>query len=95
MAGMDFAPTKFSEVVRYHAQILLRCFREGGGLSRRQGIILPSFGAAKDRALAIVRKLETTPRADDDLVCTVRDVGGRQLLQIRIQAGKPVVSLEE
>ncbi|RWB65439.1 hypothetical protein [Mesorhizobium sp.] len=59
-----------------------------------QGIILPSFGAAKDRALAIVRKLETIPHADDDLVCTVRDVGGHQLLQIRIQAGKPVVSLE-
>ncbi|TGT63703.1 hypothetical protein EN813_010045 [Mesorhizobium sp. M00.F.Ca.ET.170.01.1.1] len=59
-----------------------------------QGIILPSFGAAKDRALAIVRKLETTPRTDDDLVCTVRDVGGRQLLQIRFESGKPVVSVE-
>ncbi|RWE34447.1 hypothetical protein [Mesorhizobium sp.] len=60
-----------------------------------QGIILPSFGAAKDIALAIVRKLETTPRADDHLVCTVRDVGGRQLLQIRFESGKRVVSVVE
>ncbi|PBB83573.1 hypothetical protein [Mesorhizobium sp. WSM3876] len=59
------------------------------------GTVLPSFGAARERALAIVRKLEPNPRSEDDLVCTVRDLGGRQLLQIRIQAGKPVVSLEE
>ncbi|WP_127220384.1 hypothetical protein [Mesorhizobium sp. M1E.F.Ca.ET.063.01.1.1] len=56
------------------------------------GIILPSFGAARERALAIVRRLEATPRAEDDLVCTVHDIGGRRLLQIRFQSGKPVYS---
>ncbi|RUW53859.1 hypothetical protein EOA32_07845 [Mesorhizobium sp. M1A.F.Ca.ET.072.01.1.1] len=55
------------------------------------GIMLPTFGAARERALAIVRRLKATPR-EDDLVCTVRDIGGRRLLEIRFQSGKPVYS---
>lgn len=56
------------------------------------GATLRSFAAAKERALDIVRKFG--PLGDKEVTCTVRDAGGRPLMQITIEAGKPVVSGE-
>jgi hypothetical protein len=51
-----------------------------------RGTALPSFGAAKEKALEIARKLGSR---DDDLV-TVRDVTGRRLMRVKIEAGKHI-----
>lgn len=55
-----------------------------------RGMILSSYTAARERAFDIVRKLG--PRDDKDVVCTVRDVGGRALMEVRIEAGMPMAS---
>lgn len=56
------------------------------------GTLLPSFGAARERALEIVRKLGPP---GEDLICTVRDMTGRPLIRVMIEAGKLVVSAEK
>ncbi|CDX36683.1 conserved hypothetical protein [Mesorhizobium sp. SOD10] len=47
-----------------------------------RGTILPGFGAARQRAFDIVRKLRPGPRDQTDAICTVRDAGGHLLTQV-------------
>ncbi|UCI10677.1 DUF6894 family protein [Mesorhizobium sp. B1-1-8] len=56
-----------------------------------RGATLPGSASAKERAFDIVRKLMTGPLRTEhcDLGCTVRDVDGNQLMQIRIAFGMP------
>ncbi|MDX8527018.1 hypothetical protein RFM68_21190 [Mesorhizobium sp. MSK_1335] len=57
-----------------------------------RGALLPGIESAKERALEMVRKLVAGPPATKyrDLVCTVRDFNGGQIMQIRIEFGTPV-----
>ncbi|CDX15213.1 putative Glutamate dehydrogenase leucine dehydrogenase [Mesorhizobium sp. ORS 3324] len=61
-----------------------------------RGALLPGTETAKERALEMVRKLVTgpSPTRYRDLVCTVRDIDGSQIMQIRIEFGTPVVISE-
>jgi len=60
------------------------------------GALLAGTETAKERALDMVRKLVAGPPPDRyrELVCTVRDIAGTQIMQIRIEFGKPVASEE-
>lgn len=61
-----------------------------------RGALLPGTETAKERALEMVRKLVAGPPPTKyrDLVCTVRDMNGTRIMQIRIEFGTPVVLSE-
>ncbi|WP_415926981.1 DUF6894 family protein [Mesorhizobium argentiipisi] len=57
------------------------------------GTSLPSEEAAKIRGFAIVSKLmlQKGRTEGDDVVCTIRDITGHQIMQIALVSGAPVV----
>lgn len=57
-----------------------------------RGAMLLGTESAKERALEMVHKLVAGPPPTKyrDLVCTVRDMTGSQIMQIRIEFGTPV-----
>lgn len=59
-----------------------------------RGALLLGTESAKERALEMVRKLVAGPPPTEyrDVVCTVRDFDGRQIMQFRIEFGRPVAS---
>jgi hypothetical protein len=82
IAGVGFATIR---IFRGHA-IMPRFFfdvsERGDVYHDARGTILPSFGAARQRAFDIVRKLRPGPRDQTDAICTVRDAGGHLLTQV-------------
>ena len=56
-----------------------------------RGVMLLGVESAKDRALEIIRRLLAKPPGTErrEVVCTVRDVNGLQLMQIRVEFGLP------
>ncbi|WP_278164846.1 hypothetical protein [Mesorhizobium sp. WSM4976] len=58
-----------------------------------RGALLLGAESAKERAMEMVRKLVAGPPPPGyrDLACTVRDFDGNQIMQIRIEFGRPAV----
>lgn len=57
-------------------------------------VIFRNMDDARHRAFAIVSKFVARSQRvkSRDVVCTIRDVGGHKLIQVRIESGEPVVS---
>jgi hypothetical protein len=55
------------------------------------GIMLHGAEATKERAFEMVRKLPAGPPPTGyrDLACTVRDITGNRLMEVRIEFGTP------
>lgn len=58
------------------------------------GTNLPTPLAAQDRAIEIVRRFVAVPTTHGetrDIVCTVRDIGGREVMKVTSVSGIPVI----
>ncbi|MBZ9819729.1 DUF6894 family protein [Mesorhizobium sp. CA4] len=54
-----------------------------------RGANLPGLKEAKERAFEVARRLVIGGK-DRDVVCTIRDITGSELMQLRIQCAIPV-----